>query len=198
MIAPDKAQQPHCEHECVCAYYVTDGKPCIDENEYPANKCPHDTRLHPHTQTTSHKSDRLPFNISDDDLGLFTKWILDRDAAIISTATLATLDDLGKVLNSRIAKMEVLDANNPSPLRRGILLAYRDVEEWERQQRKPRTAAQGGGQVTTAIFKPLLAFGVGICSECKNRDCLVREDPYCEKLQKKFRQLYGFGSRITP
>jgi hypothetical protein len=59
------------------------------------------------------------------------------------TATLAMLDDLGKVLNSRIAKMEVLDANNPTPLRKGILLAYRDVEEWERQQRKSlRTAAQ--------------------------------------------------------
>jgi len=61
------------------------------------------------------------------------------------TATLATLDELGKVLNSRIAKMEILDANNPTPLRKGILLAYRDVEEWERQRR-----AESLRQSTTA------------------------------------------------
>jgi hypothetical protein len=59
------------------------------------------------------------------------------------TATLKAYDELGKILNSRIAKMEILDANNPTPLRKGILLAYRDIEEWERQQRKSlRTAAQ--------------------------------------------------------
>jgi len=58
------------------------------------------------------------------------------DAAIARTATLKTLDDLGTMLNSRIAKMEILDSKNPSPLRKGILMAYRDIEDWERQQRQ--------------------------------------------------------------
>ena len=41
------------------------------------------------------------------------------------------LDELGKILNTRIAKMEILDSKNPSPFRKGILEAYRDIERWE-------------------------------------------------------------------
>jgi hypothetical protein len=46
------------------------------------------------------------------------------------------LDELGKMLNKRIAKMEVLDSQNPSQRRKGILMAYREIEEWERLKRK--------------------------------------------------------------
>jgi hypothetical protein len=45
------------------------------------------------------------------------------------------LDELGKVLNSRIAKMEILDSKNPSPFRKGIIEAYRDIEKWEMARR---------------------------------------------------------------
>lgn len=46
------------------------------------------------------------------------------------------LGELGKVLNSRIAKMEILDSKNPSPFRKGIIEAYRDIEKWEMLQRQ--------------------------------------------------------------
>lgn len=46
------------------------------------------------------------------------------------------LDELGKILNSRIAKMEILDSKNPTPFRKGIIEAYRDIENWERTYRR--------------------------------------------------------------
>jgi len=55
----------------------------------------------------------------------------------------AVLDKLGKMLNKRIAKMEVLDSQNPSQLRKGILMAYREIEEWERQQQRERAHEKG-------------------------------------------------------
>jgi hypothetical protein len=48
------------------------------------------------------------------------------------------LKELGITLNSRIAKMEILDSKNPSSLRKGIVMAYRDIKEWERQNRTMR------------------------------------------------------------
>jgi hypothetical protein len=48
------------------------------------------------------------------------------------------LDELGKVLNSRIAKMEILDSKNPSPFRKGIIEAYRDIEKWEMARRQSK------------------------------------------------------------
>ena len=50
--------QKHCDHECVCAYYVTDRKPCTDENQYPANKCPHDTRCASHSSAPTEQEIR--------------------------------------------------------------------------------------------------------------------------------------------
>jgi hypothetical protein len=68
-------------------------------------------------------------------------WLREHDTAIARAATLATLDDLGTMLNSRIAQMEILDANNPSSLRKGVIMAYRDIEKWEMQKRKSLRAA---------------------------------------------------------
>lgn len=44
------------------------------------------------------------------------------------------LGDIGAVLNSRIAKMEILDSKNPSPFRKGAIMAYRDIEDWVRKE----------------------------------------------------------------
>jgi hypothetical protein len=52
----------------------------------------------------------------------------------------ALLEELGKILNSRIAKMEILDSQHPSPLRKGILMAYREIEEWERRKQRGQGA----------------------------------------------------------
>ena len=63
--------QKHCDHECVCAYYVTDRKPCTDENQYPANKCPHDTRCASHSSAPTGRDKVL------DILTLIELWISD-------------------------------------------------------------------------------------------------------------------------
>jgi hypothetical protein len=68
--------------------------------------------------------------------------LVTRDTAIAAKAKQEgreeVLKELGITLNSRIAKMEILDSKNPSSLRKGIVMAYRDIEEWERQNRTMR------------------------------------------------------------
>src|SRR5271157_1825022 len=63
----------------------------------------------------------------------------EHDAAIAAAARKdereKVLDKLGTMLNSRIAKMEILNSNNPSPFRMGIIEGYRDIERWERSSR---------------------------------------------------------------
>lgn len=45
------------------------------------------------------------------------------------------LNELGTMLNSRISKMEIICSKSKTPLREGILMAYREIEGWEMQQR---------------------------------------------------------------
>jgi hypothetical protein len=52
------------------------------------------------------------------------------------------LDELGKILNTRIAKMEILDSKNPSQFRKGIIEAYRDIEKWEMAQHRQKAGEQ--------------------------------------------------------
>ena len=37
----------------------------------------------------------------------------------------------------------------------------------------------------------LIEVGAVTCANCKERPCLTKEDPYCEKLQKAFRSVVG-------
>lgn len=42
------------------------------------------------------------------------------------------------------------------------------------------------------LLKPLLIAGTKVCSECTDRKCMEAEQPYiCEKLQKRFREVWG-------
>ena len=51
--------------------------------------------------------------------------------------------ELGTMLNSRIAKMEkIICSKSKTPLREGILMAYREIEGWEMQQCKSLRAQQ--------------------------------------------------------
>lgn len=40
----------------------------------------------------------------------------------------------------------------------------------------------------------LIEAGARTCAECKDRDCLGKKDPYCEKLQKAFRSVVGMNA----
>lgn len=68
--------------------------------------------------------------------------------AIRATAAKAAreqvLKELGTMLNSRIAKMEIICSKSKTPLREGILMAYREIEGWEMQQRKSLRVQQAG------------------------------------------------------
>ena len=46
------------------------------------------------------------------------------------------LKELGEMLNSRIAKMEILNSNKPSHFRKGIIEGYKDIERWERSPQR--------------------------------------------------------------
>ena len=46
------------------------------------------------------------------------------------------LSELGKMLNSKIAAMEIVCSKKSTPLREGILMAYREIENWEREMQK--------------------------------------------------------------
>ena len=50
----------------------------------------------------------------------------------------AVLDELGEMLNKKIAEMEILDSRHPSSFRKGIIMAYRDIEDWERKKAAER------------------------------------------------------------
>jgi hypothetical protein len=138
--APQPQQREHCEIEKICRLY--------HNRTYEYRKdlscgmtCEHDTRTRPHPPApevwTSEQLHEIAAKCNAEGL-LNVIEANRRDAARV--ATLATLDELGTMLNSRIAKTEVLDSNHPSPLRKGIILAYRDVEDWERNKRKRSTA----------------------------------------------------------
>jgi len=57
-------------------------------------------------------------------------------AMMLKRERLVMLTKMGNVLNSRIAKMEILDSKKPSPFRKGIIEGYKDIEEWARQEEK--------------------------------------------------------------
>jgi hypothetical protein len=134
----ENAQQPeHCEHECVCWLYPDNFEGACD-----ADACASDTRSRPHTTAPERVvcCASCPCREPDCERDCQHYTILPlRDEQIQAeaahTATLATLDKFGKELNSRIAKMEILNSNHPSQYRAGIIAAYRDIETLERSLR---------------------------------------------------------------
>lgn len=53
-------------------------------------------------------------------------------------AAKAAREEFDKLLNSRIAKMEIINSKNPTQFREGALMAYRDIEESiQAQQEQP-------------------------------------------------------------
>jgi hypothetical protein len=57
-------------------------------------------------------------------------------AMMLKRERMVILDKLGNMLNSRIAKMEILDSKKSTQFRKGIIEGYRDIEEWVRREVK--------------------------------------------------------------